>query len=111
MIKRIHEYGCADCEYSFFHDEENMSGLDCWNHAALPENGAPDYISSDTNTCPYFEWKKELEKVIVEISTDDLNLIISLLEESNNLLEKEGYRANEKNIALLNRLKVKAEIE
>lgn len=47
----------------------------------------------------------------VEISKDDLILVIKVLEESNNLLQDNGYKPNEMNISLLNRLKLKVQEE
>lgn len=54
MIGRKHY--CTDCE-SMFYLDESTEDMDCNNPYALPENGAPDIISCEVNTCPYWEPK------------------------------------------------------
>ena len=47
---------------------------------------------------------------MIGIDKEDLKLIIAFIEESNKLLRDNGYSPKESNIQLLNRLKLKLEL-
>ena len=53
MIGRKHY--CTDCEHLQY--DKDYEDMDCGNVYALPENGAPEIISSEVNTCPFFKQK------------------------------------------------------
>lgn len=55
------ELYCTDCRHMFWVDSDTMEEMDCWNHAALPENGAPEIISSEPHNCPYWEPRGEVK--------------------------------------------------
>lgn len=44
---------CTDC--NFVQYEGDFENMDCGNVYALPEHGAPEIISSEPNTCPFYE--------------------------------------------------------
>ena len=51
----LNKFYCTDCKYVFYHDMINFEDMDCNNPYALPENGAPERISSELHNCPYYE--------------------------------------------------------
>lgn len=57
----LEKYYCSDCEYVFYHDEENLEDMDCGNVYALPENGAPEMISCELHNCPFYEKKQNIK--------------------------------------------------
>lgn len=48
---------CTDCESLQYHGD--FEDMDCGNVYALPEHGAPEIISSEVNTCPFFKQRGE----------------------------------------------------
>lgn len=44
---------CTDCESLQYHGD--FEDMDCGNVHAIPEHGAPEIISSEVNTCPFFK--------------------------------------------------------
>lgn len=63
------EVYCTDCAHMYWIDPDTMEEMDCWNHAALPENGAPEIISSEPHNCPYYEPRGDviISKRLLEI--------------------------------------------
>ena len=58
---------CTDCYFMFYHDPERFEDMDCSNGNAVPWNGAPEIISSEPHTCPFFEKRTFEQKVEDEI--------------------------------------------
>lgn len=78
------ELYCGDCQHMFFVDEDTLE-MDCWNHAALPENGAPEIICSDPHNCPFFEERSKEDKIKDKILYEIANCkdLLSDFENSN----------------------------
>lgn len=80
------EVYCTDCAHMYWIDPDTMEEMDCWNHAALPENGAPEIISSEPHNCPYYEarGKVTISKRLLEIIKYELITVNGLTFEEDN---------------------------
>lgn len=80
------EVYCTDCAYMCWIDPDTMEEMDCWNHAALPENGAPEMICSEPHNCPYYEPRGDvtISKRLLEIIKYELITVNGLTFEGDN---------------------------